>query len=162
MRCAISAASSALAESLASGRSDRPAARNRVTRGRFERHEQVCELDHHRIHADHSVQIILCTFRAHPTLRGRPPHNRPDASAHLTPCARGGIRTHTSFRTGGLRLHSHVRCVRLSPYALLTSTTVVRTVRLVRLGPPGAAESCAGSVQGYVLACPTACPTMAS
>ena len=31
-----------------------------------------------------------------------------------------------TFVQGGLRLHFHVRCVRLSPSALLTSTAIVR------------------------------------
>ena len=97
-RCAISAASSALAESLASGRSERPAARNRVTRGGSRGMNKYANST-----TTESTLIILCTFRAHPTLRGRPPHNRPDASAQLTPCARGGIRTHTSFRSGGFK-----------------------------------------------------------
>ncbi len=44
----------------------------------------------------------------------------------VVPCAQGGIRTHTPLREGGLRLRSHVRCVRFGPSALLTSTAVVR------------------------------------
>lgn len=63
-------------------------------------------------------------------------------------------------RSGGLRLHSLVRVVRLSPFTLLTSASVVRRVRLVRPGLAGAAKSCAAIVQDLTLRCPTTCPTM--
>jgi hypothetical protein len=90
--------------------------RNRVTRGRVERHEQVCELDHHGIPADRSVHIS-CRADDLTTPRGRVIPAR-------TMC-RGGIRTHTSSRTRRFK-HSdqrpaggtesvwaaHVRCAR--------------------------------------------------
>lgn len=65
-------------------------------------------------------------------------------------------------RSGGLRLHGHVRLVRFGPSCLLTSAAIVHVVRLVRPGPARAAESRAGTVRNSRCVCPTACPTIGS
>lgn len=69
----------------------------------------------------------ICAHLAPIDLRSEPVTTRPRPHTNSSRSVPGvGFEPTLPRGKGGLRLHSHVRCVRLSPFYLLTSTVVVR------------------------------------